>query len=72
MFIRDVRMKEAKRLATENPYIRISDLAYSVGFRDPRYFSTCFKKHYGIQPKEFIDSLYASNKRPKTGATPQK
>ena len=56
-FIRDVRMKEAKRLATENPNLRVSDLAYSVGFHDPRYFATCFKKQFGIQPKEFLESL---------------
>lgn len=56
-FIRDIRMKEASRLAEENPTIRISDLAYRVGFKDPRYFSTCFKKHFGLQPKEYIDRL---------------
>ena len=56
-FIRGIRMDEAKRIATENPDIRISDLAYRVGFRDPRYFSTTFKKHFGMQPTEFLDSL---------------
>ena len=56
-FIRDIRMKEAKRLAIENPNQRVSDLAYSVGFHDPRYFATCFKKQFGIQPKEFLESL---------------
>jgi CheY-like chemotaxis protein/anti-sigma regulatory factor (Ser/Thr protein kinase) len=56
-FIRSIRMDEAKRIATENPEIRISDLAYRVGFRDPRYFSTTFKKHFGMQPTEFLDSL---------------
>jgi YesN/AraC family two-component response regulator len=56
-FIRDIRMKEAKRLAEQNPTIRVSDLAYSVGFHDPRYFSTCFKKQFGIQPKEFLENL---------------
>ena len=56
-FIRDYRMKEARRMAEENPNLRVSDLAYSVGFHDPRYFSTCFKKQFGIQPKEFLDSL---------------
>ena len=56
-FIRDIRMQEAKRIATTTPDIRISDLAYRVGFRDPRYFSTCFKKHFGMQPTEFIDTL---------------
>ena len=57
-FIRDVRLKEAHRLAQSDPTLRISDLAYKVGFRDPRYFSTCFKKQFGIQPKEFMESLY--------------
>lgn len=56
-FIRDIRMKEAKRLAEQNPNIRVSDMAYRVGFHDPRYFATCFKKQFGIQPKEFLESL---------------
>ena len=56
-FIRDIRMKEARRMAEEDPYLRVSDLAYKVGFRDPRYFSTCFKKQFGVQPKEFMESL---------------
>jgi len=59
-FIRDIRLKEARRMAEEDPSLRVSDLAYKVGFRDPRYFSTCFKKQFGIQPKEFMESL--SNK----------
>ena len=56
-FIRDVRMKEARRLAEKDPNMRVSDLAYRVGFQDPKYFSTCFKKYFGVQPKEFMDSL---------------
>ena len=56
-FIRDVRMKEARRLAEKDPSMRVSDLAYKVGFQDPKYFSTCFKKYFGVQPKEFMDSL---------------
>ena len=56
-FIRDVRMKEARRLAEKDPSMRISDLAYKVGFQDPKYFSTCFKKYFGMQPKEFMEEL---------------
>ena len=59
-FIRDIRMKEAKRIALQQPDLRVSDLAYKVGFHDPKYFSTCFKKTYGVQPSEFLESL--SNK----------
>ena len=57
-FIRDIRLKEAHVLAQATPTLRVSDLAYKVGFRDPRYFSTCFKKQFGMQPKEFMESLY--------------
>lgn len=56
-FIRNIRMKEAQRLAQMQPDIRVSDLAYKVGFQDPKYFSTCFKKEYGILPKDYLESL---------------
>ena len=56
-FIRDIRLKEAMRMAKQNPQLRVSDLAYSVGFKDPKYFATCFKKEFGIQPSEYIESL---------------
>jgi YesN/AraC family two-component response regulator len=56
-FIRDIRMKEAKRLAQTQPDLRVSDLAYKVGFKDPKYFSTCFRKEFGIQPSEYIEQM---------------
>ena len=56
-FIRDIRMKEAYKLAESNPNLRVNELAYRVGFQDPKYFSTCFKKQFGIQPKEFMENL---------------
>jgi signal transduction histidine kinase/CheY-like chemotaxis protein len=56
-FIRDIRMKEAYKLAQKDPTQRVSDLAYHVGFQDPKYFSTCFKKQFGMQPKEFMERL---------------
>ena len=56
-FIRDIRMKEAKRLARQQPDIRISDLAYRVGFQDPKYFATTFKKEFGVTPSEYLEAL---------------
>lgn len=56
-FIRDIRMKEAQRIARQNPVIRVSDLAYRVGFQDPKYFATTFKKEFGITPTEFLEQL---------------
>lgn len=54
-FVRNVRLKAACRIMDENKTIRISELAYSVGFNDPKYFSICFKKEFGMQPTEYIE-----------------
>jgi len=47
-------MKTAYEVLQKNPTIRISELAYSVGYNDPKYFSSCFKKDYGMLPSEFV------------------
>jgi DNA-binding response OmpR family regulator/anti-sigma regulatory factor (Ser/Thr protein kinase) len=60
-FIRVIRMKEAKRLAESQPDLRVSDLAYMVGFKDPKYFATCFKKEFGIQPSEILGKKLSFN-----------
>ncbi len=57
VYIRDQRLKEAMRIIQRSPDIRINELAYKVGFKDPKYFSTCFKKEFGVQPKEYAESL---------------
>ena len=56
-FIRDIRIKTACQLAKDNPDWRVSDIAYRVGFKDPKYFATSFKKEMGMQPKEYFDRL---------------
>ena len=43
----------------ENPNFRISELAYKVGFNDPKYFSICFKKEFGMQPTEYSNEIRA-------------
>lgn len=50
-YIRIVRLNRAKEmLATQN--YSVSEVAYTVGFSDPKYFSTCFKKHFGTNPSK--------------------
>ena len=44
-------------LAKENPDLRVSDIAYQVGFRDPKYFATSFKRVTGMQPKEYFQKV---------------
>ena len=57
VFIRDIRIQTAIKLAKDNSDLRVSDIAYRVGFKDPKYFATTFKKVTGKQPKEYFDSL---------------
>ena len=56
-FIRDIRMKEACLIAHKDPNIRISELAYRVGYKDPKYFATSFKKDIGMQPTEYLEEV---------------
>lgn len=56
-FVRDIRIRQACRLAESQPELRVSDIAYQVGFKDPKYFATSFKRVMGIQPKEFFLQL---------------
>ena len=56
-YIRDIRIKTACQLAKDNPDLRVSDIAYRVGFKDPKYFATSFKKVMGTQPKEYFEKL---------------
>ena len=56
-FVRDIRIRTACRLAKENPDLRVSDIAYQVGFKDPKYFATSFKRVMGVQPKEYFNDL---------------
>ena len=54
-FIRNIRLKAACRIMAEKKRIRISELAYAVGFNDPKYFSSCFKKEFGLLPGEYME-----------------
>ena len=56
-FIRNIRMKAACRIMEEKKNIRISELAYAVGYNDPRYFSKCFKQKMGMTPTEYRDKV---------------
>lgn len=51
-FIRNIRLKHASAMLT-NESINISEVAYAVGFSDPKYFSKCFKTEFGLTPSEY-------------------
>lgn len=57
-FIRVYRLNMARQLIIKNRAshsLNISEIAYEVGFNDPKYFTRCFTKHFGIQPSAFLD-----------------
>jgi AraC-like DNA-binding protein len=58
-FIRNIRLKAACQIMDEKKNIRVSELAYAVGFNDPKYFSVCFKKEFGMQPSEYVSRFSA-------------
>lgn len=55
-FITEKRMKEARRLLRSTDK-RIGEIALAVGYKDPRYFSTLFKKTQGCTPREIRSRL---------------
>jgi len=52
-FINSIRLKEACNIIKRQPDIQINDIAMKVGFNTPKYFSKCFKKEFGMSPKEY-------------------
>ena len=56
-FTRQIRMRHAAQLL-EKSKLSISEVAYRVGFNNPRYFARHFKEVYHVLPSE-----YASSKR---------
>lgn len=50
--IRIQRMKRAAKLILASGK-NISEIAFEVGFSDPKYFSKAFKSHFGMLPSEY-------------------
>jgi AraC-like DNA-binding protein len=50
-FIKEIRLYEAKKLITEHGF-SVQETAAAVGFPDPNYFSTSFKKEFGVSPSQ--------------------
>ena len=56
-FIRNYRLDIAKKMIVDNGANRnITEIAYRVGFNDPKYFTRCFTKQYGVSPTSFRDA----------------
>ena len=50
-FMKNYRLNVARKMLQEGPGdINVSEIAYAVGFNDPKYFTKCFKEFFGYLP----------------------
>jgi len=55
-FVRETRLTRAKEMFDSGEE-NVSTVAYSIGFNNPKYFSTCFKAQFNQTPTEYIKQL---------------
>ena len=55
-FIQMIRMKRAAQLIQDGN-LKINEVAFMVGFSDPKYFSKSFQKFYKVLPSKFKDNF---------------
>jgi ligand-binding sensor domain-containing protein/AraC-like DNA-binding protein len=58
-FIRTYRLSVAREMILNNretKNLNISEIAYEVGFNDPKYFSRCFAKEFGFPPSSLLEN----------------
>lgn len=56
-FIRNYRLNTARELIIKNRETRqmnIAEIAYEVGFNDPKYFARCFSKQFNMKPSDLM------------------
>ncbi|MFY7910336.1 MAG: two-component regulator propeller domain-containing protein [Emticicia sp.] len=52
-YVRSLKLKKALSLLQKND-MKISQIAYSVGFSNPNYFARAFKAKYNVSPSEYL------------------
>ena len=51
-FIRHIRLKRAADLLSKSQ-LTVAEIAYEVGFNNPKYFAKFFKREFGVQPSAY-------------------
>ncbi len=59
-YVITMKMDSACR-AFEETDLPVSEVAKSVGYSDPKYFSTIFKKYVGYSPRQYIKIVHEQN-----------
>lgn len=60
--IREHKLEYAKHLLMTRPYMKMTDIIEATGFTNLSYFSTVFKKTYGVSPTEYRNSRFHNSK----------
>jgi AraC-like DNA-binding protein len=55
-FVKIHRLKRAAQILEKDRF-QIAEVAYLVGFSDPKYFSKCFSKEFGKTPTEYVQEM---------------
>ena len=53
-YLREIRFQEALKLLEAKRYGSVKAVAYSVGYKNTKYFSKNFKKRFGKNPSEYL------------------
>lgn len=59
-FVQSMRMQRAEELIAGSKQT-FSEIAYAVGYNDPKYFGKCFRKATGMSPSEYRKKSQESN-----------
>ena len=62
VFIRTLRLRRAHQILMADPGKLVSQVAYEVGFNNPKIFSRYFKEEYGCYPSELEASITENNR----------
>ncbi len=67
-FIRDYRLKVAKTMLLNTDGRNVTEIAYKCGFNDPKYFTRCFTKQFGVAPSAYLHEAMRQKKEEGTAA----
>ncbi|MEJ1237348.1 two-component regulator propeller domain-containing protein [Chryseolinea sp. T2] len=60
-FVKSIRLQQAAQLL-EKSDLNVSEVAYRVGFSNPKYFAKCFKEEYKVLPSAYATSQQSEKK----------
>lgn len=58
-YLHELRLSRAAELLSAGP-VTAAEVAYQVGMKTPQYFSTCFKKRFGVTPAQWQAGMRAA------------